>query len=57
MSYGFFVQVLEQNRKLFGSVHDTPDGMIKLFIELGYSNSELKQLFKVGGFRCASRRN
>ena len=25
--------------------------MIKLFIELGYSNSKLKQLFKVGGYR------
>ena len=25
--------------------------MIILFIELGYSNRELKQLFKVGGYR------
>ena len=24
---------------------------IKLFMELGYSNSELKQLFEVGGYR------
>ena len=32
-------------------MHDTLDGMIKLFMELGYSNSEPKQLFEVGGYR------
>ena len=32
-------------------MNDTADGMIALFIDLGYSNNELKQLFKVGGYR------
>ena len=44
-------RALEQYRNLFDCVHDTADGMIKLFMELGYSNSELKQLFEVGGYR------
>ena len=44
-------RALEQNRNLFDCVHDTTEGMIKLFMELGYSNSELKQLFEVGGYR------
>ena len=44
-------RALEQYRNLFDCVHDTVDGMIKLFMELGYSNSELKQLFEVGGYR------
>ena len=47
---------LEQYSNLFDCLHDTEDEMIKLFMELGYSNSELKQLFEVGGSR-ASRRN
>ena len=42
---------LEQYRNLFDCVHDTANGMIKLFIELGHSNSELKQLFEVCGDR------
>ena len=44
-------RALEQCRNLFDCVHDTVDGMIKLFMELGYSNNELKQLFEVGGYR------
>ena len=44
-------RALEQCRNLFDCVHDTVDGMIKLFMELGYSNSEPKQLFEVGGYR------
>ena len=32
-------------------MQDTAYVMIILFIELGYSNRELKQLFKVGGYR------
>ena len=49
-------RALEQYSNLFDCLHDTEDEMIKLFMELGYSNSELKQLFEVGGSR-ASRRN
>ena len=44
-------RALEQHKKLFGYVNDTADGKIALFIDLGYSNNELKQLFKVGGCR------
>ena len=39
---------LELYSNLFDCLHDTEDEMIKLFMELGYSNSELKQLFEVG---------
>ena len=49
-------RALEQYSNLFDCLHDTEDEMIKLFMELGDSNSELKQLFEVGGSR-ASRRN
>ena len=48
--FGTF-RALEQHRKPIGCVHDTADGMIISFMELGYSNRELKQLFKVGGYR------
>ena len=44
-------RALEQYSNLFNCLHDTEDEMIKLFMELGYSNSELKQLFEVGGYR------
>ena len=44
-------RVLEQYRNLFDCVHDTANEMIKVFMELGYSNSELKQMFEVGGSR------
>ena len=40
-------RALEQYSNLFDCLHDTEDEMIKLFMELGYSNSELKQLFEV----------
>ena len=42
---------LEQYSNLFDCLHDTEDETIKLFMELGYSNNELKQLFEVGGYR------
>ena len=42
---------LEQHRMPISCVYDTADGMIISFMELGYSNRELKQLFKVGGYR------
>ena len=44
-------RALEQYSNLFDCLHDTEDEMIKLFMELGYSNNELKQLFEVGGSR------
>ena len=37
-------RALEQYSNLFDCLHDTEDEMIKLFMELGCSNSELKQL-------------
>ena len=43
----------EQYNNLFDCLQDTEDEMIKLFMELGYSNSELKQLFEVRGVQTA----
>ena len=39
-------RALDQHINLFNCLHDTAVGMITLFMELGYSNSEQKQLFE-----------
>ena len=43
-------------KSIVDCVHDTTSRMITLFIELGNSNSKLKQIFKVGGYRLCIKK-
>ena len=37
-------------------MNDTLDVMIALFIDVGYSNNELKHLFQVGGYNRMTKK-
>ena len=43
---------LEQNRRPQGCVHDTADGFLLSFLQLNYSQIELRAMFGIGGSRA-----